>query len=239
MNVIRIFTVMALVGLAAQTANAQLIDDFSGDLSNYTQTVLLDVNEGPSNATVFEISNGGLQVNTAAFDAIEQIAFVYDGLSLNVGDEVIADIQHSGNQDLGLFVGGVAPTAGVRSTFVTSHSRNAGQVLSAAFDGDDGGTTTGFGTTNPGHDSLFIRRTGVNEYEAGSFAGDTRVIDATYTDLTVTNDASFVGFYADVRAAGVLGTVDNLRVVRAVPEPSSIGLLGMSACLFVVRRRRK
>ena len=37
---------------------------------------------------------------------------------------------------------------------------------------------------------------------------------------------------------GTLGTLDNLRIVSAVPEPSSLALLGWGAVVGLVRRRK-
>ena len=67
------------------TTQAQLIDDFTGDLSAYTSTVILDANGGAANTSAWEISGGTLQLNTTAFDGIEQYAMIYNGLSLGVG----------------------------------------------------------------------------------------------------------------------------------------------------------
>jgi len=51
------------------------------------------------------------------------------------------------------------------------------------------------------------------------------------------NDGTYVGFYADIRSAGVLGTATELSVV---PEPSALalGAVAAGAGLFCVRRRR-
>ena len=37
---------------------------------------------------------------------------------------------------------------------------------------------------------------------------------------------------------GTLGTLDNLRIVSAVPEPSSLALLGLGTMLVGLRRRK-
>ena len=38
---------------------------------------------------------------------------------------------------------------------------------------------------------------------------------------------------------GTLGTLDNLRIVSAVPEPSSLALLGLGGAVVGLVRRRK
>ena len=48
--------VLMLVSAMAVAAHAVIIDDFSGDLSNYTSTVILDANGGASNTAAWQIS---------------------------------------------------------------------------------------------------------------------------------------------------------------------------------------
>ena len=68
------FVVVMLVCMMAVVAQAYLIDDFSGDLSAWTSTVVLDANGGGSNTAVWQISDGSLQLNTSDYDGIEQYA---------------------------------------------------------------------------------------------------------------------------------------------------------------------
>ena len=100
---------------ACAATNAQLIDDFnSGDLSDYTLTRILDDNGGTTNTGVaFEVIDGELALTTTGFAGIEQYALIRDGLTLGVGQELQIDISENRNgesQDIGLYVGGVAPT---------------------------------------------------------------------------------------------------------------------------------
>lgn len=217
---------------AATTASAAVIDDFSGDLSAYTSTAILDANGGAANTAAWQINSETLELNTTSYDGIEQYAFIRSGLSLGVGEELQAELSVAGNQDLGLYVGGTTPVAGTREDYVAVYARGNGQVFSRGFDG-----TSEYGLTggsSPAYDSLFIARTDVNTFEAGYYEAGVRNILTTRTPATP-NDASVVGFYADVRAAGVLGAVSTLSVV---PEPAAATLL-LLGCAAAAGRRRK
>jgi hypothetical protein len=84
--------------------------------------------------------------------------------------------------------------------------------------------------TNPDYTRLFITRDATNDYETGYYdLGGNRVVVSDRDGLTDI-DGSYVGFYADVRAEGVLGNV-------AIPEPSS-ALLVTLGCFGFLRRKR-
>jgi hypothetical protein len=226
---------IATLGAATMACQAAtLIDDFSGDLSAYTNTVILDANGGAQNTASWQISGGGLQLSTTTYDGIQQTAFIYNGLSLMVGQELQVDItSNTASQDLGLYVGGTVPVAGTRQDYVAIYARGSNSfIYSRGFDG-----TAEYGLAGPNavvtYDSLFIARTATNTYELGYYDGATRNIVTTRTPTTA-NDGDVVGFYSDVRATGTLGTLDNLRVI---PEPSA-AMLGGLALFGLLRRRR-
>lgn len=229
------YQLLAAFSLASAPAvHAVVVDDFSGDLSNYSSTVILDANGGGSNTASWQISGGGLQYVTTAYDGIEQTAFILNGLTLAVGEEIQVDLTHSGaSQDIGLYVGGSAPVTGSRANYVNVYARGAAEIYSRGFLGSTEIILNGGAISEPSFDRLFIARDGVNDYELGYYNGSTRVVIADRNDMT-DNDGEFVGFYTDVRATGTLGTLDNFTLV---PEPS-VALLGGLGILGLLRRRR-
>ena len=229
---------MTLILGSAANANLVTIDDFSsGDLSAYTQTVILDVNGGASNGTVFSTVAGELAVNTTGFNAIEQTAFTRTDSPLGIGDTLLLDVDDNGNQDLGLYVGGTAPVADLRNDYITAFARTQSNALFGSFFGTAEQSTVGFGTQSA-IASVFIRRTGDDDFEAGHVTvGGDEVTEATFTDTG--NDGSIIGIYTDIRGGGGLGEVDNLRVhLAAIPEPGSLAVLGLGAMLVGLRRRK-
>jgi len=219
---------LALGGSAVVAGPIGLIDDFSGDLSAYTSTRILDANGGGSNTYAWQISGETLEIATTSYDGIEQTALTRTDYSLDVGEELQAD--YSGNnldsQDIGLYVGSGTPTMDVRADYVNVYIRNNGQVFSRGFNGSSELSLSGGGT--PALDTLFIAHTGAGEFELGYYEAGTRNVLTTRTGLNgITGGA--IGFYSDVRAAGVRGNLDNLRIV---PEPAccllvTLGLFGV------------
>lgn len=199
------------------TAQAIVIDDFSGNLSAWTSTMILDANGGGTNTAVWQIADGVLQLNTTAYNGIEQYAMIRNGLSLDVGEEVQMRLTHNAaSQDLGLYVGGTAPQTGVRQDYVAMYARHTGEVFSRGFDGT--GEYGQVGWVSPAYEKLFIARTGINTYEAGYYVDGVRTVLVTRTPTTA-NDATHVGFYADVRASGILGDIDSLELWSASWAP--------------------
>ena len=225
---------MLVMAMAGVSANATVIDDYSGTLDGYTATVILDANGGSSNTASWAIVDGALTYTTSAYDGIEQSALIKDGYTLNVGEELQANVANNqSSQDLGLYVG-VAPTAGVRANYVAVYARNDGDMFTRGFDGTGEYGLVG-DWNNPTYDTLFIARTAENTFELGYYNGEVRVVMATRTPVNTLAGADLVvGYYTDVRGAGTLGSADNLAIV---PEPATLSILGLGA-LFAARRRK-
>ena len=210
---------LALVG--PLVADTTLLENFDGDLSAYTSTVILDANGGGANVAAWQIADAGdgenvLRFDTTTYDGIEQVALIRDGLALQVGEEVRVKVTHNGaSQDLGLYVGGTPPTAGVRQDYVSVYARATGEIFSRGFDG-----ATEYGLVGAGvqtFDTLFIARVDTNTYDAGYYNAGARTIVATRIPVTP-NDADVIGFYSDVRALGTLGDLDDFCVTDIPPD---------------------
>ncbi len=231
-----ILSMAASLALAAtNTASAvTIVDNFNSGVGG-TTVVILDNVGGGSNAFSWDTSDGTARFVTTSVHStsVEQTATTYAGFSLAIGEELQVDVGSTpgGSQDIGLYVGGVVPTVGVRSTYVNIYVRNNGEVYSRGFDGTTELGLVGGATVTL--DKLFIARTDTNDYELGYYDGGTRNIVSIRTGLT-NNDADSIGLYTDVRATGTLRAVDNLVIV---PEPS-LALLGGLGVLGLLRRRR-
>lgn len=237
MKKLSLITAACLLGAATQ---AQLIDDFSGNLSAYTATrILNNGNHSPVNTYAWEINNGAVRINTTAYTGIEQFALTRNDFTLGVGYELTASYSHLdlGSQDIGLYAGAGTPTQDVRANYVNVYVRNNGQIYSRGFDGTGELSLTG-GSTPATISSLFIARTASNVYELGFYDGLTRNILTTRTIVNSSSIGDAIGFYADVRAAGARGVMDNLTLT-AIPEPTTAGLLGLASLGLVFRLRRK
>ncbi len=237
MKKLSLLTALCLAGAVSQ---AQLIDDFSGNLSAYTATRILKATPAANNNVYsWQISGGALSINTTTYNAIEQYALTRTDFSLSVGYELTATYSglNLNTQDIGLYAGAGTPTADVRANYVNVYVRNNGQIFSRGFDGT-GELSLGGGSTPANISSLFIARTGANVYELGFYDGLTRNILSTRTMTVSSTIGDAIGFYADIRQAGTRGVMDNLTLT-AIPEPTAAALFGLGSLGLVFRLRRK
>jgi hypothetical protein len=235
MKKLSLITAACLLGAVTQ---AQLIDDFSGNLSAYTATRILKATPAaPDNAYAWQIAGGSLQINTTTYGGIEQYALTRTDLTLGVGSELSATYSglNLNSQDIGLYVGDSTPTPGVREDYVAIYMRNNGQLFSRGFNGTTELSLAGGGS--PVALSLFVARTGVNTFDLGYYDAGGRNVLASRT-MTSATIGDAIGFYADVRGAGTRGVMDNLTIT-AIPEPTAATLLGIGALGLLFRLRRK
>ncbi len=235
----------------AVTAQAQLIDNFSdATLLEYTLSKVLDQNSGTNNIS-FSSPSGALQATSTGTSGAEQVLFLRSDFSLTVGNILRADVNYTlaGNQDLGIALATTATpialgnnVAGdVRTNYILAAIRStANHVIGTGLDGAGGHASfaidpqeQGAGTTI----GLYIARTSATTFDIGydKGAGDVFLRTLTVTDTTIGNA---VGFYADMRADGTIGTLDNLRIT-AIPEPSTFTLLGLGGLALIFRLRRR
>jgi hypothetical protein len=212
--------VLAVGGLVSTAAAGILSDDFSGGLGSWSSTVMLDNGGSTTNTYNWQVNGSGqLELDTTAYDNIEQSAFIRSGASLEIGEEaqVTMSVPISGNRNLGLYVGGTAPATGVRQDYITVYGESGESTVSSrGFDG-----TTEYNNPNidvTSADTLFITRTAHNTYEVGFYEGETRTVVTTRTPATP-NSGDYVGIYADVRAAGTVGAIDGFQIIEVDIDP--------------------
>jgi hypothetical protein len=232
-----IVTTLALA-VAAQAQYPILVDDFSGDLSAWTFTrILNNGNHTPVNTAAFGINgSGALQFETTAYTGIEQYALTRTDFSLGVGEELSADFTaaYTGTQDIGLYVGAGTPTQDVRANYVSIYMRNNGQLYSRGFNGTTEFALAAGGT--PSVAELFVARTSPNVFNLGYYTTTGyRQVLATRTITSGAPVGSSIGFYVDARAAGIVGSLDNLTI----PEPTTAALLGLGLLGMVLNNRRR
>ena len=205
------------VSLPNTDGEVNIVDDFSDDLSNWTNTLILDAQNVGTNTSAFEINNNRqLELETTNFNGVEQYAFIYDGLSLGVGEEVRLDVPVpiSGNRNLGLYVGGTAPVPGVlgfdtRRDYIAVYSGTNNRIATRGFDGTNEYNNIEATATNAS--TVFIAQSFANTFEVGFYRDGVRTVTAVRTPA-FPNAASFVGIYADARQQGTIGTADNFRI---------------------------
>lgn len=247
MNKILVLSGLLALASTAQAALTTVLDDFSGSLSNWNTTVILNNGTATFNNSSLTISSGALTYVTSAYDNVQQAAHIFNNRSLAIGEELQVDLSSDivGSQDFGLYVG-INPTLATgagqstRASYVAIYKRSDEVVYTRGFGGatEYGLLTAGVNTTT----TLFIARTSADTFEAGYYTsiGGTRTVLATRVDAT--NTAVAIGLYTDTRAVGTLGSVDNFRIydAAAVPEPSSFAALaGLAGLGFAASRRRR
>ena len=179
-----------------------------------------------------------------------------------------------GDQDFGLYIGANTPVAAAagatdtRDDFFVIQRRDSGNDLLFTVAGGAAGAGTTVSNGNegglPGVDyvgpgggsfapddpfgTIFVARTGDDDYEVGSYSPDglTRSLLGTIVDANANIGAGFdtpvIGFYADVRAVDSIEFADDLRlsdvgVFFEIPEPSSVALISLG-CIGLICRRR-
>jgi hypothetical protein len=231
--------IVAAVSPTAWAGPIGLVDNFSGNLSSYTATRILKATAAASDNTFsWQITGGAVEINTTAFGGIEQYALTRTDYSLGIGEELRTDFRpgYTGTQDIGLYVGAGHPTPDVRANYVNVYVRNNGQIFSRGFNGTTEFALAG-GATPPAIDQLYITRTSVDTFALGYIAAGVKnqLTTRTIGSANAAGVGSSIGLYADVRSTGIVGNLDNLRLV---PEPAAcMAALVAALCVAPLRRR--
>ena len=238
--------VLLIVCLMCAVAQAVVVDDFSGDLSAYTKTRLLDNGAAELNVS-FTNASGDLRVlytSPTGLNQAEQVAFLRSDCSLGIGEIVRVDTINldttGGHLELGLMVAATAtPTELTRTNYVTMNLRNqttdrlASQYASTAGYQNNTQIDKDFSLVS----GLYIKRIDADTFETGWYdlLGVENIIRTVDADSTTIG--TVIGFYADMRSVtpGMHGAIDNLRII---PEPATLTLLGLGASLVLRRRKR-
>ena len=257
--------ISALIIAACSTglvAQAQVIDAFNGEsLSGYTTTLVLDNSSGGGSGVSFSDSTGSLVASFSGATSDPEQALFLTPTSLPVGDALVVATTvpiTSTTEDLGIAISATAtPTAAgsgnaynSRATFdwasisvrpsqssIRQNSSISGTVVTGSFV---------LGSVTPTSVAeLFIENNGAGSFTLG-YVDTSSVIhtDDTLQFSGTSAVGSAIGIYGDVRTTGTsLGGLNNLTIepISAVPEPTSLALLGMGlVCTYtMVRRNRK
>jgi hypothetical protein len=225
-------------------AQAVVVDDFSGDLSAYTKTVVL-TNSGDDEATSMTKTN--FVVN--AEDELEfhsyvtnnkayQTVLLRDDYSLGIGQRLELDFKYFND-----VTPGTSPFAGVGLALADMEAQpfnvrnNLVLVdLNAAY--GDGTTTTGrvYGTTfvNTVYTQkradvkladvtgLFVARVATDQYSFGYSTSAGNTVVSTLTNANVGGLGSAIGLWSDCRTtAEPLARMDNLKITTLDPVPGA------------------
>jgi autotransporter-associated beta strand protein len=205
-----------------------LIDDFNdASLSEYTRTVVND-NNGIANVT-FTGSGGTLAATYSGSSAFEQVVLLRDDVSLNVGETLMVDVTMdttTQEMDLGLAISATStPTQSsgggndTRDTFDwTSVSIRPNQNSIRVNQSVNGLVNTTSGTIGSVSETsvtgFYITRNSETQFTLG-YTNASNSIDATVVNYTANNVGTALGFYADLRSSGSLGSFDNLRILSS------------------------
>ena len=246
-------------GLVAQ---AQLIDAFNGEsLSGYTDTLVLDNSSGAGSGVSFSDSTGSMVASFSGATSDPEQALFLTPTSLPVGDALVVYPTMSyttTTEDLGIAISATATPAAAgsgnaynsRATFDwASISVRPSQTSIRQNSSISGAVTTSADVIN-GVSANTVAQLFIENMGGGSFTlGYVDTSDVIHTDDTLAFSGSSaigaaIGIYGDIRTTGTsLGGLNNLTIEpnAAVPEPTSLALLGMGlACTYtMVRRNRK
>jgi hypothetical protein len=222
-----LFFTFCLVATAAQAA---IIDDFDDtSLTEYTLTLVLDQN--PDQDISFQSPSGAIQVTKTAGEEAEQVVFLRDDYSLDIGRSLVADLDWGSTTraDIGIMVAATAtPTALVydtttggtqetREDYIAVYAQADNTNLKGIFvDGTTAGDTIYAGglPDDPKTNvvGLYIRREDANEFTLGFITSDSEYVDFTTGTITNTNIGNAVGIFGDMRSVTTYGDLDNLRI---------------------------
>ena len=190
-----------------------LTENFDEGLDAYTATIILGGQR--SHETEWETVDGALRLNTTFHeDGAQQHALTRTDVALRVGYEWRASVieEFTGSQDIGLYVGAGHPAENVREDYVNVFMRNQGDdtsIVAHGFAGTDNYDTVTEDVES--FDSLFIARTGPNTFDVGWYDGEDRHVLVTRT-ATSPNVGKAIGYYGDVRDAGIVGSLTSATV---------------------------
>jgi hypothetical protein len=250
--------VLALVlGCLASSAPAEMIDDFSGDLSAYTKTVILtnsgDTEEVSMAKTNFVINADQLEFHSyVTNNKAYQTVLLRDDHPLAVGERLQIDFKYFND-----ITATTSPFSGVGIAVAASEAQTFNvrrDIIMVDLNGayGNGTTTTGrvYGTSFVGTTvqpqirvdvnvaavtRLFIDRTASNKFTFGYVTNAGETIVGTFTNGSA-GLGSAVGLWSDCRGtAEPLARLDNLQIV---PEPGALVAIVAGGLALLVARRR-
>lgn len=208
------------------SSSTVVIDDFDDmDLSEYAQTIVNDQGFAFSNVE-FSAAAQSLEATFSGFPSYEQVLLLRDDVALNVGDKLAVDVfigTTSQPLDLGLAVSATAaPTAASNDeldsrasfdwTSISVRPNQDGIRVNRSIDGTVSTTIDALGgVPESSVTTLYIERNSLTQFTVGY--SNTIENDVSLVTFTAADVGTALGFYADLRANGSLGTFDNLRII--------------------------